>query len=77
MSFASHQKIVEAPSGVRARTATEIAVKDWLETQARIASYWRDLLVDRNGDLDLIEALDAHESFLRTAACRQGLNPQI
>lgn len=51
-----------------ARAATEIAVRDWLETQARIASYWRELLVDRNGDLDLIEALDAHERFLRASA---------
>lgn len=68
MSFVSHQQSVEAPSGVRARAATEIAVRDWLETQARITSYWRDLLVDSNGDFDLIEALDAHESFLRTAA---------
>jgi hypothetical protein len=52
----------------RAQAATELAVRDWLETQARIASYWRDLLVDRNGDIDLIEALDAHETFLRSAA---------
>ncbi len=70
MSFTSHQYGMEAPAGERARAATEIAVKDWLETQARIASYWRDLLVDRNGDLGLIEALDAHESFLRMAAFR-------
>lgn len=52
----------------RARASTELAVRDWLDTQARIVSYWRDLLVDRNGDLDLIEALDAHEMFLRSAA---------
>jgi hypothetical protein len=56
--------VEDAPA---ARTSTELAVRDWLETQARIVSYWRDLLVDRNGDLDLIEALDAHEVFLRSA----------
>lgn len=48
--------------------AVELATRDWLETQARIAAYWRDLLVDSNGDLALIEALDAHEAFLRAAA---------
>lgn len=48
--------------------AANIAVRDWLETQARITAYWRDVLVDQNGDLDLIEALDAHEIFLRSAA---------
>jgi len=68
MSAASYPESVAPPSGIGARSATEIAVRDWLETQARIASYWRDLLVDRNGDLDLIEALDAHERFLRMAA---------
>ncbi|MBI1235101.1 MAG: hypothetical protein GC188_00245 [Alphaproteobacteria bacterium] len=59
-----------------ARAATEIAVRDWLETQARIAGYWRDLLVDRNGDLALIEALDAHERFLQMAAIGQDLASQ-
>lgn len=44
--------------------AANIAVRDWLETQARVAAYWRDILVDHNGDLALIEALDAHEQFL-------------
>lgn len=72
MSAASDQQSVVPPSDVGARAATEIAVRDWLDTQARITSYWRDLLVDRNGDLALIEALDAHESFLRIAAIRQG-----
>jgi hypothetical protein len=38
------------------------------ESGSRIASYWRDLLVDRNGDLELIEALYVHEIFLRAAA---------
>ncbi|WP_125184550.1 hypothetical protein [Hyphobacterium indicum] len=68
MPAASRLHCVAPSSDVGARAATEIAVRDWLETQARIASYWRDLLVDRNGDLDLIEALDAHERFLRASA---------
>lgn len=68
MPLASRLHCVAPASDAGARAATEIAVRDWLETQARIASYWRDLLVDRNGDLDLIEALDAHERFLRASA---------
>lgn len=72
MSAKSYQESVGPSSGVGARAATEIAVRDWLETQARIASYWRDLLVDRNCDLDLIEALDVHEHFLRMAATGRG-----
>lgn len=48
----------------RKSAAANMAVRDWLETQARVAAFWRDVLVDRNGDLGLIEALDAHERFL-------------
>ncbi len=59
---------VVADASARTSGAVECAVRDWLETQARVAGYWRDLLVDRNGSLDLIEALDAHEAFLRSAA---------
>lgn len=72
MPLVSRLHCVAPASEAGARAATEIAVRDWLETQARITSYWRDLLVDRNGDLDLIEALDEHESFLRMAAIGQG-----
>lgn len=68
MPLASRLHCVAPASDAGARAATEIAARDWLETQARIAGYWRDLLVDRNGDLALIEALDEHESFLRMAA---------
>ena len=68
MSSASNFNGISRISAGGATVATEIAVRDWLETQARIISYWRDLLVDRNGDLDLIEALDAHEMFLRSAS---------
>jgi|TARA_R110002073_G_scaffold122515_2_gene265530 hypothetical protein len=68
MSGQIQMKGISVATDSRAQVATEMAVRDWLETQARIASYWRDLLVDRNGDLDLIEALDAHERFLRASA---------
>ncbi|MAK64858.1 MAG: hypothetical protein CMF75_09020 [Maricaulis sp.] len=45
-----------------------MAVQDWLETQARVTGYWRDLLVCGDGNDDLIAALDAHASFLAAAA---------
>lgn len=44
------------------------AVRDWLETQARVTGYWRDLLVASGGDDALIAALDDHASFLDAAA---------
>lgn len=44
------------------------AVRDWLETQARVTSYWRDLLVSAGGDDALIAVLDDHASFLGAAA---------
>lgn len=46
---------------------TDIAARDWLETQSRVVGFWRDLLVERGGDGRLIEALDAHAAFLRSA----------
>ena len=47
-----------------------IAVSDWLETQARVIGYWRDLLVSSGGNLALIEALDDHARFPAAAAYR-------
>jgi len=44
------------------------AVRDWLETQAHILAYWREVLVSSNEDADLIEVLDAHARFLEQAA---------
>tara|TARA_R110002096_G_scaffold176011_4_gene352007 strand:+ start:2013 stop:2369 length:357 start_codon:yes stop_codon:yes gene_type:complete len=46
----------------------DLAVRDWLETQARITGYWRDLLVSSGGDDALIAVLDDHASFLGAAA---------
>lgn len=44
------------------------AVREWLETQARITGYWRDTLVSTGGDDALIAVLDDHASFLDAAA---------
>ena len=44
------------------------AVRDWLETQAHIVGYWREVLVSADGDAGLIAALDDHASFLEAAA---------
>ncbi|WP_339739653.1 hypothetical protein [uncultured Maricaulis sp.] len=46
----------------------DLAVRDWLETQARVTGYWRDLLVSSGGDDALIAVLDDHASFLGAAA---------
>ena len=43
-------------------------VRDWLETQAHIVGYWREVLVSADGDASLIAALDDHASFLQAAA---------
>ncbi len=48
----------------------QLAVRDWLETQARVTGYWRDVLVSAGGNLALIEALDDHARFLAAAAHR-------
>jgi len=45
-----------------------LAVRDWLETQARVTGYWRDVLLEAGGNLALIEALDDHARFLQAAA---------
>lgn len=49
------------------RSGVETAARDWLETQARVAGFWRDMVADADGDLDLVRALDAHCEFLLTA----------
>lgn len=46
---------------------TDMAARDWLETQSRVVGFWRDLLIERGGDGQLIEALDCHAAFLRAA----------
>ncbi len=50
------------------RAGVEWAARDWLETQARVAGFWRDMVADADGDLALVRALDAHREFLMTAA---------
>lgn len=49
-------------------TAADRAVRDWLETQSRVVTWWRDLLVESGGDPDLVAALDDHAAFLRGAS---------
>ena len=55
-------------SGPAAAAHAGLAVRDWLETQARVTGYWRDVLVEAGGNLALIEALDDHARFLQAAA---------
>lgn len=56
----------------RRRAATEEAARNWLETQARVAGFWRDLVADADGDLALVRALDAHREFLLAVSERRG-----
>ncbi len=50
--------------------ATAAAARDWLETQARVVEYWRDLLADAGATDDLIEALEIHAAFLNGVVAR-------
>lgn len=45
-----------------------MAVRDWLETQARVTGYWRDLLLSSGGNEELIAVLDHHADVLAAAA---------
>lgn len=51
-----------------AQGAADRAVRDWLDTQSRVVTWWRDLLVESGGDPDLVAALDDHAAFLRGAS---------
>ncbi|ABI64727.1 hypothetical protein [Maricaulis maris] len=55
-------------SGPAAAAHAQLAVRDWLETQARVTGYWRDVLLEAGGSLALIEVLDDHARFLQMAA---------
>jgi hypothetical protein len=50
--------------------AASLAARDWLETQARVVEYWRDLLVAAGETGDLVAALDEHAAFLNGVAAR-------
>lgn len=54
--------------GADRRAGVEWAARDWLETQARVAAFWRDMVADADGDLTLVRALEAHREFLLGAA---------
>jgi hypothetical protein len=58
----------DAGTGAERRAGVEWAARDWLETQARVAAFWRDMVADANGDLTLVRALEAHREFLLGAA---------
>jgi hypothetical protein len=45
-----------------------MAVRDWLETQARVTGYWRDVLLSSGGSEELIAVLDHHADVLAAAA---------
>lgn len=59
-----------APSAPIARAGAEAAVADWLATQGRVVSLWRELLVANDGDPELVAALDGHARFLAQAGRR-------
>lgn len=40
---------------------------DWVETQTRLVSAWRERLVAESGDVRLIALLDQHAAFLSEA----------
>ena len=44
------------------------AVRDWLETQAHVLAYWREVLISSNESDGLIAVLDDHARFLEQAA---------
>ena len=50
------------------RCAADGAVREWLDTQARVVTWWRDLLVESGGAPDLVATLDDHAAFLRGAS---------
>ncbi len=49
------------------------AVRDWLETQAQILAYWREVLVSANESEGMIQLLDDHARFLQQATRLQSL----
>ena len=65
-----HGNARDVAAGPETAAHARIAVSDWLETQARVIGYWRDVLVAAGGNLALIEALDDHARFLAAASHR-------
>jgi len=48
----------------RRAEAAEDAVLEWLEGQANITRLWIEILISRNGRLDMVENLARHTRFL-------------
>ncbi|MBR9825974.1 MAG: hypothetical protein GYB36_09255 [Alphaproteobacteria bacterium] len=59
---------VETFSNAPAPHLASRAVRDWLETQAHVLAYWREVLISTNESDGLIEVLDDHARFLQQAA---------
>lgn len=59
---------VETFSSAPAPHLASRAVRDWLETQAHVLAYWREVLVSSNESDGLIAVLDDHARFLQQAA---------
>tara|TARA_A100001391_G_scaffold17638_1_gene9849 strand:+ start:412 stop:633 length:222 start_codon:yes stop_codon:yes gene_type:complete len=53
----------------------QMAVRDWLETQARVTGYWRDVLLSSGGSEELIAVLDHHADVLAAAARLDSAEP--
>lgn len=53
----------------------QMAVRDWLETQARVTGYWRDVLLSSGGSEELIAMLDHHADVLAAAARLDSAEP--
>ena len=72
LSFQSHPSSSQAVRGMEARSsAVESAAMEWLETQAHVVGYWRDLLISEGADDQMIAALDRHADFLRWVGLRR------
>ncbi len=52
------------PAHHRPAEAAEAAVLEWLEGQASITRLWIEILISRNGQLEMVENLARHARFL-------------
>ncbi len=58
-----------SPRAAALAAAQEQAL-DWLETQSRIAAFWRDQLADLAGDPDLVAAIDREADWMHATLVR-------
>lgn len=62
----------EAPAGTGPRPASEALALDWLESHARIMSFWEDRLIADNADAGLIDLAHRQAAWLRLMLYRVG-----